>query len=732
MATILHIALPVPVRHHFDYLAPQHLSETNLQVGMRVRVPFGRQKQSVGIIIGTSSASQISPDKLKPVVAILDHQPLFDAEHLKLLRWASDYYHYPLGELIFSTLPGLLKQGKPAIRSTYTVWKLTARAHDEKNSLSARAFKQQRLVKLLAEAHSGLSEQQLNLVIDDWRAPLKTLITKGWVERNESTPEIPASGKSQTIQLNPEQHHAVEVIRNNPGMNNRFLLDGITGSGKTEVYLEAIRETLKQGNQAVILVPEIGLTPQLIARFQQRIHARMVVLHSGLSDGERLDAWIEARDGIANIILGTRSAIWTPLHKPGLFIIDEEHDASYKQQESFRYSARDIAILRANNAGVPVVLGSATPSLETLHSVNIERMQRIPLLQRAEKATIPEFRIVDMRGQKLTGALSEKLINGISNVLGKNKQVLLYLNRRGYSPVLMCHSCGWIGKCNRCDIAYTVHKLDHTFICHHCGTGQKLPGHCPDCNDSNLVNIGYGTERLTEVLRDIFPTARILRIDRDSTRRKGTMEKYLYSIHAGEVDILVGTQMLSKGHHFPGITLVGIIDADQGLYSSDFRAAERMAQAIIQVSGRAGRANDAGTVMIQTHFPEHPLLTALVNHDYNTFARMLLEERKSTNLPPYSCLALLRAEAFEQKLPMVFLNQARALLSDNNSGIEVFGPFPAPVEKRSGKYRHQLLVQSNNRLILQKVLLDWSRKLDDLKEGKKIRWSLDVDPQEML
>lgn len=731
-AEILHIALPVPVRHHFDYLACRDQPEHNLQPGMRVLVPFGRQKQCVGMLVGISGTSLVATHKLKPVAKILDEQPLIDLEHLTLLRWASDYYHYPLGELIFSTLPVFLKLGKKAICTGQMLWRLSLKGRLDDISLPGRSKKQRQLIDLLKASVSGLSDQQLNEIIAGWRAPLKILLTKGLVERVASAPVQITDSPLEEIVLNNEQQAAVNIISADLGTNKRFLLDGITGSGKTEVYLKAISEVLQQGKQAIILVPEIGLTPQLISRFRQRIRAHMVVLHSGLSDGERLAAWMQAREGIARIVLGTRSAIWTPLQSPGIFIIDEEHDPSYKQQESFRYSARDIAILRANNAKVPIILGSATPSLESLHNASLGRIERITLAQRAENAVLPEFRIVDMRRQKLIGALSDPLVTAIARVLAEKKQVLLYLNRRGYSPVLMCHSCGWIGKCTRCNVPYTVHKLSDTLICHHCGTHQRVPASCPECGDTDLVNIGYGTERLTEVLKDKFPTARVLRIDRDSTRRKGSMEKYMDSIHAGEIDILVGTQMLAKGHHFPGITLVGIIDADRGLYSADFRASERMAQIIIQVSGRAGRASHPGVVMIQTHTPDHPYLSALVSRNYNSFAQMLLEERKSTNLPPYSYMALLRAEAFVQKAPLAFLNSASTLLQQAKPAVQVYGPFPAPVEKRSGKYRFQLILQSNNRSGLQKALLPWIKQLDELKAGKKIRWSLDVDPQEML
>ena len=459
----------------------------------------------------------------------------------------------------------------------------------------------------------------------------------------------------------------------------------------------------------------------------------MVVLHSGLSDGERLAGWLQARDGTASIILGTRSAIWTPLKNPGLFIVDEEHDSSYKQQEGFRYSARDIAIVRANNAKVPVILGSATPSLETLQNVDLGKFERIVIDKRAENALLPEFRIVDIRGQKSGGALSDSLVVAMRKVLSDNKQVLLYLNRRGYAPVLMCDQCGWVGKCVRCEVPFTVHRMKNLLTCHHCGSQQAIPPSCPECADSGLIHIGHGTERLVESVQQSFPEARILRIDRDSTRRKGSMERYLHSIRNGDVDILIGTQMLAKGHHLPGITLVGIIDADRGLYSADFRASEKMAQTLIQVSGRAGRANDPGTVIIQTHFPEHPFLNALIRRDYHTFARMLLEERKAACLPPYSSLVLIRAESYEQKMPMAFLSAARELLpQDSSATLEIHGPFPAPVEKRAGKYRFQLLLQSVNRSSLQKTLRSWIPQLDTLKEAKKIRWSVDVDPQEML
>lgn len=730
---VLQVVLPVPVRHHFDYLPVSGIAMNDLVPGMRVQVPFGRNKYSVGLITGIASTSALDYKRLKRAEKVLDEQPLLDEGHLKLLKWASDYYQYPLGEVIFSSLPVMLKTGKKAAPPELTRWRLQTGANP--SGLSSRSKKQHHLLALLQAHPDGLVAEQLDELMEGWRTPMSALIDKVLVTRIQ-TPLVPALPVTapETVQLNDVQQRAFDTISAGLFANRRFLLDGITGSGKTEIYLEIIRRVIASGKQALILVPEIGLTPQLIARFRQRLQAHMVVLHSGLSDGERMSAWLQARDGTASIILGTRSAVWTPLHNPGVFIVDEEHDSSYKQQEGFRYSARDIAIVRANNAKVPVILGSATPSLETLHNVDLGKTERIILDKRAEQALLPEFRIVDIRGQKAGGALSGSLIAAIHKVVSENKQVLLYLNRRGYAPVLMCDPCGWVGKCLRCEVPFTVHKSQGKLTCHHCGSQQAIPDSCPVCAEKDLIHVGHGTERLVESVQQSFPTARILRIDRDSTRRKGSMERYLQSIRNGEVDILIGTQMLAKGHHLPGITLVGIIDADRGLYSADFRASEKMAQTIIQVSGRAGRANDPGTVMIQTHFPEHPFLNALIRRDYHTFTRILLQERTSAVLPPYSSLVLIRAEAVDQKTPMAFLSAARQLLQQEDlpATVEIHGPFPAPVEKRAGKFRFQLLLQSVNRSALQKVLRSWIPQLDTLKETKKIRWSVDVDPQEML
>jgi primosomal protein N' (replication factor Y) len=730
---ILHISLPVPVRHHFDYLADKSLTKEQSVVGVRVMVPFGKNNQKVGIVTGISNKSDVNPKKLKPIINVIDNEPLFDAEHVKLLHWASNYYHYPLGELIFATLPALLRKGKKAEHQLQQIWQLTEKGEQIDINLLSRAVKQQAILNFMRqqtiECSANLFEQEFN----NWRAPLNALVDKDLVQvLSVFIVDDKHITDKADIKLNDEQCKALSIINNGLNTDHRYLLDGITGSGKTEIYLEAIKKVIEQGKQALVLVPEIGLTPHFISRFQKRIPSQLVVLHSGLSDGERLHAWLKARDGVAQVVLGTRSAVWTPLKNAGLIVVDEEHDQSYKQQDSLRYSARDIAILRASLYKIPIILGSATPSLESLHNVEINKITRITLARRAENAIPPKFRIVDMRGQQVTGALSGALINAISDVLSQKKQILLFQNRRGYSPVFMCHQCNWINLCSRCDIPLTYHKIGNKLICHHCGNQGRPSNKCNECEAEDMIQIGHGTERLYETLSECFPSARILRIDRDSTRRKGSMQDYFEKINSGSVDILVGTQILAKGHHFPKVTLVGIIDADRGLYSNDFRAGEKMAQVIVQVSGRSGRATDPGLVMIQTHYPDHPFLSTLVQNDYNYFASLQMADRKITNLPPYTYQALLRVDSHESIYPMIFLESAANRLRMITKKIDVYGPFPAPIEKRAGRYRFQLLVQSDNRTTLQNILKDWIRELDQIKEGKKVRWSMDIDPQELL
>ncbi|MCK5640042.1 MAG: primosomal protein N', partial [Gammaproteobacteria bacterium] len=507
---------------------------------------------------------------------------------------------------------------------------------------------------------------------------------------------------------------------------------GVTGSGKTEVYLRIIEEVLASGRQALVLVPEIGLTPQLVQRFQQRFPVPIALLHSGLNDTERLNAWLMARDGSAPIVIGTRSAVFTPLCKPGVIIVDEEHDASYKQHDGFRYSARDLAVMRGHLVQVPVLLGSATPSMESLHNTRSVRYGLLELSKRAGAASQPSIRLLDIRSQPMDEGLSDNLLQVMRRHLQQNGQILLFLNRRGYAPVLMCHDCGWVGKCQRCDAHLTLYAGQRRMRCHHCASERPVFSECPECKSHELHPVGQGTERVEQALQRNFPDTEIARIDRDSTRRKGSMEAMLERIHEGKTRILVGTQMLAKGHHFPGVTLVAILDCDQGLFSVDFRASERMAQLITQVAGRAGRAEKSGEVLIQTHHPEHPLLQCLIQQGYQGFSKAILAERQAAELPPFSHMALLRAEAVAADAAMTFLCEARDLAQAIDvSDVDILGPVPAPMERRAGRFRAQLLLQATQRQDLQNLLSPWIQQLEGLKAGRKVRWSLDVDPYEM-
>jgi len=731
---ILRIAINTPLRRLFDYLPPPGCKSDLLVPGQRLRVPFGKSKEKTGLLAGIAANSEIEPRKLKHAIELIDDNPLFDANHLQFLKWASDYYHHPIGEVILGTLPKLLSNGSPAIKKHARYWRSIPGNKNQSDDLPANASLKKAILNLVNEHPDGITEETIRRSFKNWRNPLYSLAEQGWVETFSR--EMPANKHDSLlkniIQLNIEQQNAVAAIVGAGNNYKAFLLNGITGSGKTEVYLHCIKELADQGLQALVLLPEIALTPQFIERFKSGLNTNTGVLHSGLTDRERMETWLGARDGSINIIIGTRSAVWTPFKRLGIIIVDEEHDFSYKQHEGFRYSARDLALYRAHQNNIPVILGSATPSLESIQNVTNKRYQEIKLTKRTGTALLPDINILDIRSCSMDGALSRPLLEIIQHHLRQNRQVLLFLNRRGYAPVMMCHDCGWIAKCPRCNIQMTYHKHINKLCCHHCQHQEKIPGTCPECSNQKIIEIGHGTQRLTETLEKNFPEAKIIRIDRDSTRRKGVMQSMLDDAQKGNIDILIGTQMLAKGHHFPKVTLVGIIDADRGLYSADFRASERMAQIVMQVSGRAGRADNPGTVIIQTHHPDHPLLKTLAGHDYAKLSKLLLEERRQTNLPPFSYQVLLRAEAHQQNKISHFLHDARKLLPENHKHLQVFGPINAPIEKKAGNFRMQLLLQMPDRRHLRNLLDTWVPALESLASGRKVRWSLDVDPQDML
>ncbi len=731
--SILRVAIPTPLRRLFDYL-PANNTELPA-VGSRVRVNFGR-RDVIGVVIEIVDHSELPRHKLKAIVEVLDTTPILETSILKLNRWAAQYYQHPLGEAMQQAMPILLRQGKPAQPQSQRQYVLTTDADDTTLATLKRSPKQQLVYNQLQNASGPLSDAELRLHFSDhsYRAPLQKLIEKG-LAVEQYQPLLPQGNPAPQPgpMLNAEQQTAVAAVVRTLGQSQCFLLDGVTGSGKTEVYLNIIEQVHAQQRQVLVLVPEIGLTPQLVDRFRRRLARPVVVMHSGLNDQERLNAWLAARDGDAGVIIGTRSAVFTPLKNTGLIIVDEEHDMSLKQQDGFRYHARDLAILRARELDVPVLLGSATPSLESLYNAQQGRSQILYLTQRAGDASPPQLHAIDLKGQPIQDGLSLRLRQAMTSHLERGRQVMLFLNRRGFAPVLMCHDCGWHARCSRCDAHMTLHRRVQRLRCHHCGSEQRLMSTCPTCKSEALVEVGHGTERLEETLVEMFPGYRILRIDRDSTRRKGELKDKLGQIKRGEAQILVGTQMLAKGHHFPGVTLVGILDADYGLFSADFRATERMAQMILQVAGRAGRAELPGEVFIQTHHPEHPLLRTLMTAGYAAFAAAALQERQQTELPPQSYLVLLRAEAVQSGEALSFLQQVRQRLTQYGvTEVQFFGPFPAPMERRAGRYRAQLLLQAPQRGPLQQLLSTCLPSLESLPQTRKVRWSVDVDPMEMF
>ena len=737
--TILRLALPSPLRRLFDYLPPAGCAIAALQPGVRLRVPFGR-REVVGVLVELSDHSEVPEAKLKPALELLDRQPLLPVALFRLCLWAAQYYQHSLGDTFSWALPALLRQGEAAEARQERFWQLAegARADDPR---LARAPRQREALKTIAQhphgvPHSLLGKLQLN------RDSLELLLDKRLLRidsrrRSQSRSHSGSWLLQSELALNSEQRAAFEAIRAGLGGFQAFLLAGVTGSGKTEVYLQLIHQVLAAGKQALVLIPEINLGPQTLARFEQRFNARIALLHSSVNDRERLDAWLAARDGEADIVIGTRSALFTPLKNPGLIIIDEEHDASYKQQEGLRYHARDLALLRARQENLPIVLGSATPSLESLHNAHTGRYALLKLTRRAGGAQPPRFLRLDVKSRPLDSGISGPLQQAIAQTLAAGQQVLVFLNRRGFAPTLLCHDCGWLSQCPRCDARMTLHQRHHELRCHHCGHVERPPSNCPQCAKVDLRPVGAGTERAEERLGILFPDYPVLRIDRDSTARKGAMEQLFGTINRGEPCLLVGTQMLAKGHHFPRVTLVAILDADGGLFSADFRASERMAQLIVQVAGRAGRAEEPGRVIIQTHLADHPLLVQLTEQGYFAFAEQALSERRAAGLPPFSHLALLRAEAHRPGQAEEFLEQAcslaeRLLDELQLSGIELLGPVPAPMERRAGRYRAQLLLQGNSRAPLHRLMSAWLVQLEQLPGGRAVRWSLDVDPIDLF
>jgi len=728
---IVRVAIDVPLAQTFDYRA----AALEVSVGDRVVVPFGK-RNVIGVAVELADGSDLAPERLRNVARVLPHPRLGDAD-LRLLRFASDYYHYPLGQVVMNALPQRLKRAAAIARVAPHYRATDAGLLAQPADLPSRAKLQRRVLESL-RAQRVLAPEEVKALGPRARAAMEDFVQRGWAERVDAPAAIVAATGESTLgpahALTPAQAAAVEVIAAQLGRFQALLLVGVTGSGKTEVYLRVCERVLASGGQVLMLVPEIALTPQLEAMVQARFPDTAVAsLHSGLNETERAEHWLAAHSGRARIVLGTRLAVFTPLPRLALIVVDEEHDTSLKQTEGLCYSARDLAVVRASQRGVPIVLGSATPALESYHNATSGRYVLVELPERIN-ARPPRIGCIPLEDAGKRNGLAPRLLEAIGERLRRQEQSLVFINRRGYAPVLMCHSCGWLSGCHRCSAQLVLHMPARELHCHHCGHQAPVPGACPTCGNPALSPIGQGTQRVEDALAGHFPEARILRIDRDTTRRKHAWGRMREQIRAREVDILVGTQMLAKGHDFPHLALVGVLNADSMLYSADFRASERLYALLTQVAGRAGRGEAQGEVLIQTEFPEHPLYAALRAQDLHGFAHRLLAERGASGFPPYVHQALLRAEASQLASAIDFLESARSIgeqtARESGAPVSLYDVVPATMVRLAGRERAQLLVQSDSRSALHAFLRDWTARLATSRPSAA-RWALEVDPVEL-
>lgn len=722
---VLRVAAPVPLRRPFDYLAPETLSKQTLSPGMRLRVPFGK-REVTAVLLETLDESSVDPEQLRAVAQVLDEQALLSATIIALCTWSSDYYQHAIGEVFSAALPRALRDGK---NLSLTHWRLTSQGHGLPVGALSRARSQAKALALLQSAEqpgSTLSDAGVSSAV------LRELVAKGLIERCLAPASVPSPELKETgPTLGEEQASALAAV--SFGEFSCHLLQGVTGSGKTEVYLRLIQTCLAQGNQALVLIPEIGLTPQTVERFKARFKTPVAVLHSGLSDGQRFAAWQAAQSGTAGIVMGTRSAIFTTLARPGLIVVDEEHDGSYKQQDGFRYSARDVAVKRAQLEACPIVLGSATPSLESLENARRDRYQHHFLRGRQGGGELPMLQTLDLRGEHLNAGISDYLLAAVrETVEDQKRQALLFLNRRGFAPTLQCHDCGWVAGCDNCDARLTVHLRKRCLRCHHCAAQRALVPQCPDCGSRSLLTHGLGTEQTEDFLKSVLQCP-VHRVDSDAMRGVDAMQSLLQVAKSEEPCVILGTQMLTKGHHFPAVQLVGVIDADALLYSADFRGEERMAQLVVQVAGRAGRESAGGKVLIQTHYPDDPLFGSLRDGHFEAITSSLLEKRRTAGLPPYGQLMLLRSDARDEREGETFL---RAVQKETKRylpvGCQLIGPLPSAMPRRAGRFRWQLWCVAASRksaIAAARLLVD---RAEVIKKPRELNWFIDVDPSDVL
>ncbi len=722
------VAVPVPMRQLFTYQVPSTMQLPTIRVGERIAVPFG-SRQVIAVAIALSDECDIDSKKIKTIAKRLNDNFHLSKALVDFLRLCANYYHHPIGDVFQQALPKLLRQVKKLDIQPPMVWHSHAENEAEQVAKLASKAPKQHALFLLIDKHQGISWPELR-TLGYSKTQLNALVAKTLITEKEqkSKPFIwheQALNEENKQRLSTEQAVIVAAINQSNDQFACHLIDGITGSGKTEVYLQAMEKTLASSQQVLVIVPEIGLTPQTLLRFEQRFNVPICLHHSNLNDSERLDTWLNAQQGNAEIVIGTRSAIFSPLHNLGMIIVDEEHDGSLKQQDSFRYHGRDLAILRAKQLNIPILLGSATPSFESLQNALSHKYQYHQLRQRAGNSNKAKIALIDIAQQQMEHGLSGTLKQQIKHTLARGEQVLVFLNRRGYAPAINCQECHWIADCQRCDKPYTFHQKQQLLICHHCGSQKRVPKQCPSCGSVRIAPIGQGTEQLEQRIGELFPEASLVRVDRDSTRKKGELSKILQEISDKKHQLLIGTQMLAKGHHFPDVTLVAVLDGDGALFSFDFRASEQMAQLLIQVAGRAGRASKPGKVLVQTNYPDHPLLQEIVHNGYQHFAKQALIERQQAQLPPFSFQALIRAEASYPSYPEKFL---RALIEQPLNQCEFAGPVPAAMEKKAGKFRYHLIIQSKSRKHLHQAISTLLSTIPNIEGQSKVRWSLDVDP----
>lgn len=729
----LEIALPVPLRRTFDYQHEilAHQTRESL-IGCRVEAPFGNQTL-IGIIVATKSSSDSPAEKLKRVHCVIDDEPIISGIDLTLFQWASDYYHHSLGEILHASMPQKLRQGTKQEHEQFIfAWKHTPEGLGLPATALNRSKKQQEIHAFLLESKTLTKSTAKTKKFSP--SAIKGLLEKGVIEETYVKPNLnsPLDNakllSSPPLAFNTEQQCAFDQVALH--RFGAYLLDGVTGSGKTEVYLQLTAKALQAGTQALILIPEIGLSPQTVGRFRERFDVDIAELHSSISEGKRAEHWEAAKSGRAQIIIGTRLAALSALKKPGIIIVDEEHDLSYKQHDGFRYSARDICVYRAKQHNIPVILGSATPSLETLNNAISGRYTHLHLTQRASEATPPSIENIDIRNQPLQAGLCREAVENIRTTLQQGQQALVFLNRRGFAPSLFCHYCGWQAKCTGCDLPMTFHSHPRHLHCHRCDRQNGVPRGCPSCKNQSFSHKGSGTEQIEQFLAKEFPSTAVIRIDRDTTSSKKAMQQLLAPAQAGTPCILVGTQMLAKGHHIPGINLAVIADADQGLMSADFRGIEQVGQLVTQVAGRAGRETHNGKVLIQTHQPDHPLMQVLINKGYGEFAKQLLLERQESNLPPFGYSALIRSESKRPENALAILQLIHSHVSRFSTGARIshIGPVAAPIEKIGHRYRFQYQLFSLSRKELHAVLKRVLMEVEVKAEARRTRWSVDIDP----